>query len=132
MVERGPLKGREQEWNISRKELAELVCPIRPACIPACDGHGKVSNALKEKQPHRQAGPRYGYTWNCKVAMQVEEGVLTREEAEECIGIEFNPVRAGFHGGQDVWTRDVLNLGVRPDKAIAKVPVIWNLLRYSA
>ncbi len=53
--------------------------------------------------------------------MQVGEGLLTREEAEECIGIEFNPVRAGFHGGQDVWTRDVLNLGVRPDKAIAKV-----------
>ncbi|CAK0769871.1 hypothetical protein CVIRNUC_003711 [Coccomyxa viridis] len=75
VVERGPLKGREQEWNISRKELAELV----------------------------------------------QEGLLTREEAEECIGIEFNPVRAGFHGGQDVWTRDVLNLGVRPDKAIAKV-----------
>ena len=46
---------------------------------------------------------------------------MTREEAEECIGIEFNPVRAGFHGGQDVWTRDVLNLGVRPDRAIAKV-----------
>lgn len=53
--------------------------------------------------------------------MQVEEGLLTREEAEECIGIEFNPVRAGFHGGHDVWTRDVLNLGVRPDQAIAKV-----------
>lgn len=52
---------------------------------------------------------------------------MTTEEAEECIGIEFNPVRAGFHGGQDVWTRDVLNLGVRPDKAIAKV-----LLRSSA
>ncbi len=30
-------------------------------------------------------------------------------------------VRAGFHGGEDVWTRDVLNLGVRPDKLIAKV-----------
>ncbi len=52
---------------------------------------------------------------------QINEGVLTGKEAEDCIGIEFNPVRAGFHGGQDVWTRDVLNLGVRPDKAIAKV-----------
>ena len=30
-------------------------------------------------------------------------------------------VRAGFHGGEDVWTRDVLNLGVRPDRLIAKV-----------
>ena len=25
VVERGPLRGREQEWNISRKELLELV-----------------------------------------------------------------------------------------------------------
>ncbi len=25
VVERGPLKGRDQEWNISRKELNELV-----------------------------------------------------------------------------------------------------------
>jgi lycopene cyclase CruP len=25
VVERGPLKGRAQEWNISRKELQELV-----------------------------------------------------------------------------------------------------------
>ena len=25
LVERGPLQGRQQEWNISRKELQELV-----------------------------------------------------------------------------------------------------------
>ena len=25
VVERGPLAGRAQEWNISRKEIAELV-----------------------------------------------------------------------------------------------------------
>ncbi len=53
--------------------------------------------------------------------MQVHEGLLTTEEAEGCISIEFNPVRAGFHGSQEVWTRDVLNLGVKPDKLIAKV-----------
>ena len=52
---------------------------------------------------------------------QVHEGLVSKDEAEECIGIEFNPVRAGFAGGEDVWTRDVLNLGVRPDKLIAKV-----------
>jgi hypothetical protein len=28
VVERGPLRGREQEWNISRKELQELVRTI--------------------------------------------------------------------------------------------------------
>ena len=56
-----------------------------------------------------------------KICLQVHEGLLTAEEADECISIEFNPVRAGFHGSHDVWTRDVLNLGVKPDKLIAKV-----------
>ncbi len=51
----------------------------------------------------------------------MEEGLLTVDEAEECIGVEFNPVRVGFHGGTQVWTRDVLNVGVQPDKLIAKV-----------
>ena len=68
VVERGALQGRAQEWNISRRELGELV----------------------------------------------EQGVLSHEEAEAAVAVEFNPVRAGFHGGSDVWTRDVLNLGVRP------------------
>jgi hypothetical protein len=45
VVERGPLLGRAQEWNISRKELADLV----------------------------------------------HLGVLSREEAEGCISMEFNP-----------------------------------------
>ena len=30
VVERGPLQGRQQEWNISRKELQELVCTCTP------------------------------------------------------------------------------------------------------
>ena len=47
--------------------------------------------------------------------------MATAEEAEECISSEFNPVRAGFRGSPDVWTRDVLNLGVRPDRIIAQV-----------
>eukprot|EP00899_Mesostigma_viride_P027533 jgi/Mesvir1/7965/Mv11876-RA.1 len=68
VVERGPLKGREQEWNISRKELAELV----------------------------------------------EAGVVTEEEIEQAIGIEFNPNRCGFRGGPEVWVRDVLNIGISP------------------
>lgn len=75
IVERGPLKGREQEWNLSRKELAELV----------------------------------------------EQGLLTASDADECVASEFNPVRAGFYGGRDVWTENVLNIGVRPDRIIAKV-----------
>lgn len=72
IVERGPLRGRAQEWNISRKELNELA----------------------------------------------ETGVLTAHELQQCTTSEFNPVRVGFKGGAEVWTRDVLNLGVRPDKMI--------------
>lgn len=30
LVERGPLQGRQQEWNISRKELQELVSVSSP------------------------------------------------------------------------------------------------------
>lgn len=48
-------------------------------------------------------------------------GLLSESEAEAVIAVEFNPVRVGFHGGADVWTRDVLNLGVKPDKLIALV-----------
>jgi len=35
VVERGPLKGREQEWNISRKELNELVISSWLVCTLA-------------------------------------------------------------------------------------------------
>ncbi|GMH43080.1 hypothetical protein BSKO_11002 [Bryopsis sp. KO-2023] len=74
VVERGPLRGRKQEWNISRKELAEL---------------GEI-------------------------------GILKPEELEECINIEWQDVRAGFHNGTDMWTSDVLNLGISPERLIKK------------
>lgn len=47
VVERGPLVGRQQEWNISRAELGVLV----------------------------------------------QQGLLSAEEAEACVSVEFNPVR---------------------------------------
>ncbi|MGK7907043.1 MAG: NAD(P)/FAD-dependent oxidoreductase [Synechococcus sp.] len=68
VLERGELKGRTQEWNISRKELRVLV----------------------------------------------ELELLTEEELEEAISTEFNPLRLSFYGGEDVWVRDVLNIGVSP------------------
>ena len=74
VLEAGALRGREQDWNASRKEVMELV----------------------------------------------EAGILSLEEAtEEVIGIEFNPVRCGFPGGEDVWLNDVLNVGVRPERLVA-------------
>eukprot|EP00798_Chlamydomonas_sp_ICE-L_P008360 gene8360-3440_t len=75
VIERGLLRGREQEWNISRKEMEELV----------------------------------------------KLGLLTMAELNECISNEFNPVRIGFLNGEDVWTKDVLNLGASPAKLIDKM-----------
>ncbi|EOD41152.1 hypothetical protein EMIHUDRAFT_448701 [Emiliania huxleyi CCMP1516] len=72
VLEGGDLRGREQDWNASRKEVMELV----------------------------------------------EAGVLSLEELDEVIGIEFNPVRCGFQGGADVWLNDVLNVGVRPEALV--------------
>eukprot|EP01025_Chloroclados_australasicus_P020507 TRINITY_DN2162_c0_g1_i2.p1 TRINITY_DN2162_c0_g1~~TRINITY_DN2162_c0_g1_i2.p1 ORF type:complete len:538 (-),score=39.30 TRINITY_DN2162_c0_g1_i2:30-1643(-) len=72
VVERGLLRGRQQEWNISRFELNELV----------------------------------------------EENVISQNQLDDCINIEFNPIRAGFYGGEDLWVENVLNLGVSPDKLV--------------
>ena len=72
VLEAGMLRGREQDWNASRKEVEELV----------------------------------------------EAGVISREEVADIVGIEFNPVRCGFSGGQDVWLQNVLNVGVRPERLI--------------
>jgi lycopene cyclase CruP len=68
LLERGILRGREQEWNISRKELATFV----------------------------------------------ELGLLSEAELEQAIATEFNPVRVQFHGGSEIWARDVLNVGIDP------------------
>lgn len=78
VVERGPLRGRAQDWNISRAELEALV--------------------------------------------RLE--LLTDDEAQSCISNEFNPVRVGFFthpAPAEVWTRDVLNLGVSPARLIDTV-----------
>lgn len=78
VVERGPLRGRNQDWNIAREELWGLV----------------------------------------------RAGVLSEEEAEAAISIEFNPMRAGFKLGEDdpdgfeVYMDDVLNLGVSAVKLV--------------
>ena len=68
LLERGTLRGRDQEWNISRRELAVLV------------------------RLH----------------------LLSQEELEGAIASEYNPARIAFHGGTELWVRDVLNVGVSP------------------
>jgi 2-polyprenyl-6-methoxyphenol hydroxylase-like FAD-dependent oxidoreductase len=82
VVERNKIAGREQEWNISRKELLALV----------------------------------------------RLGILTMEDIDSITAIEFNPVRVGFkmdtspetlEQGFEIYVRDILNLGVKPDRLIA-------------
>ncbi|WPT13025.1 hypothetical protein PSENEW3_00002866 [Picochlorum sp. SENEW3] len=75
IIERGALRGRDQDWNISREELYALV----------------------------------------------DAGVVSKEQADDSITIEFNPIKAGFHGSEDIVTRDVLNLGVSPKTLIDHV-----------
>lgn len=68
LLERGELKGRIQEWNISRHELRALV----------------------------------------------ELELLSPEELEGAIASEYNPARVQFAGGEPLWVKDVLNVGVDP------------------
>ena len=68
LIERGILKGREQEWNISRHELETFI----------------------------------------------ELNLLTPEELETAIATEYNPARVGFKPGNEIWVKDVLNIGVDP------------------
>jgi len=76
VIERGPLAGRDQEWNVSRKEIEELATL----------------------------------------------GVLSKEDVEACVMIEFNPIRCGFNGngGKDLMTRDILNTGVSPARLVER------------
>lgn len=68
LLERGILQGRDQEWNISRRELSVLV----------------------------------------------DLNLLSQAELEGAIASEYNPARIAFHGGTELWVRDVLNVGVSP------------------
>ena len=45
-------------------------------------------------------------------------GLFTSSELDSFIASEFNPVRVAFHEGSEIWTKDVLNLGVSPVKLV--------------
>ncbi len=49
----------------------------------------------------------------------VELGLLSEAELQDVISSEFNPVRVGFDGGDDIWVEDVLNIGVSPERLLA-------------
>lgn len=118
VLERGPLRGRAQEWNISRAELQELVRRRPPTGTPchrgACPEKAHITWLAQTHACRDRAAPR-------APSPQVHHGVLSEEEASGSVSMEFNPVRCGFHGSPDIWTRDVLNLGVSPSLLIDAV-----------
>jgi lycopene cyclase CruP len=40
--------------------------------------------------------------------------LLTEAELDQAIATSYNPARVGFHGGTELWVRDILNIGVDP------------------
>jgi len=44
----------------------------------------------------------------------VELELLTSAQLQDAIATEYNPARIQFHGGDPIWVRDVLNIGVDP------------------
>jgi lycopene cyclase CruP len=44
----------------------------------------------------------------------LELDLLSSEELEQAIATTYNPARVGFHGGIELWVKDILNIGVDP------------------
>ncbi len=44
----------------------------------------------------------------------LELELLNAAELEQAIVTSYNPARVGFHGGVELWVRDILNIGVDP------------------
>lgn len=62
--------------------------------------------------------------WNVsreELGALVRAGVLSQEEVDDSVTVEFNPIKAGFYGYEDVSTVDVLNVGVSPKTLIGHV-----------
>jgi len=68
LLERGELRGRDQEWNISQRELSVFL----------------------------------------------QMGLLSEAGLESAIASHYNPARITFNGGDELWVKDVLNIGVDP------------------
>lgn len=50
----------------------------------------------------------------------VEMELLTPQELREVIYTEYNPARVQFHGGEPLWVKNILNIGVSP-KALLQI-----------
>lgn len=114
-----------QEWNISRKECMELVevrCDLPRTCValslPQAHTAGLWAGllfALRRCPPIPSLYFSFLLHLVCIVThalpnvLALQLGILSEAELESVIVMEFNPVRVGFAGAGEVWTRDVLN-----------------------
>ncbi|GIL61771.1 hypothetical protein Vafri_16159, partial [Volvox africanus] len=73
--------------------------------------------AIVEKRLVQGRNQEWNISWG-ELEVLLELGLLSREELREAVASEFNPIRVGFLGGKDMWTSDVLNLGVHPRRLL--------------
>lgn len=62
--------------------------------------------------------------WNVsrrELQILLELDLLSEEELARAIATEYNPARVGFHGGIELWVKDILNIGVDPVFLLAKL-----------
>ncbi|KAG2452103.1 hypothetical protein HYH02_003137 [Chlamydomonas schloesseri] len=69
--------------------------------------------AIVEKRLVQGRNQEWNISWG-ELEVLTELGLLSEEELKASVISEFNPIRVGFKGGEDMWTQDVLNLGVHP------------------
>ncbi|KAL6762577.1 hypothetical protein V8C86DRAFT_3023359 [Haematococcus lacustris] len=89
----------EQAWS----RLRSMALRHRPT----------LSSPPARQPPHGPPQPASPLS-HCPQAL----GLFDDEDVRSALAVEFNPVRVSFHGAGEVWTRDVLNCGVRPDVAV--------------
>jgi len=104
VLERGKLAGRAQEWNISLKEMQDLV---ETGALDEADLDGAVEVPARGQ-------------------------VIRAEDPSKLVAVQFGSVRAGFNDQefapsgsgdprlQEVWLDGVLNAGVRPNVVIER------------
>lgn len=109
VIERNELRGRTQEWNISRHELE-----VSPTAQQS-NGQPLYQWSLRS-QSYEAIGLSLscGIQGNRLVQGVIQKGLITAAEIEQAIVTEFNPTRISFKGSKDIWVNDVLNIGVSP------------------
>ncbi|GLC38248.1 hypothetical protein PLESTB_000941300 [Pleodorina starrii] len=124
VLERGPLRGRAQEWNISRKELLELehvgvaTREELEACVAIEFNPVRVGFAWRPDRGGDE-GASGRSSQQPSSSPSSSQGAATKTESTSTSGTGAGAGTVGGGGLSEVWTRDVLNLGVSPNALIA-------------